>query len=183
MDNEKALTVVTRPTLPIGSIQDLQTIGELFEQSGMFGCNKRGQGLVLAMSCHLSGMTPLEFRARYHLIEGNPAMKAEAMLAEFSKLGGKYKVQARTADEAKIALEIAGQKQEFGLTWAEAQAEPFVWAWDKETKQKVLKKNWATPRSRMQMLWARVVSDSVRVMCPQVNQGVYTPEEVADFGT
>ena len=34
----------------------------------------------------------------------------------------------------------------------------------------------------MQMLWARVVSDAVRCVCPQANQGSYAPEEVEDFG-
>jgi len=31
------------------------------------------------------------------------------------------------------------------------------------------------------MLWARAVSDGVRALCPEVNTGTYTPEEIADF--
>ena len=46
---------------------------------------------------------------------------------------------------------------------------------------KTYKDNWATPRSRMQMLWARVVSDGVRTMAPEICSGIYTPEETADI--
>lgn len=31
------------------------------------------------------------------------------------------------------------------------------------------------------MLWARVTSDGVRALCPEIVAGVYTPEEIADF--
>lgn len=182
MEADKAM-VVARPQMPITSVADLEKIGELFERSGMFGCSKQGQGMVLAMSCHLGGMTPLEFRAKYHLIDGNPCMKAEAMLAEFSRIGGKYRVLARTDERAEVELTMAGQTQKFCLTWDEAKGEPFVWKTDKVTHKPTneLKTNWATSRTRMQMLWARVISDSIRVMAPQVNMGTYTPEEVQDF--
>jgi hypothetical protein len=33
----------------------------------------------------------------------------------------------------------------------------------------------------MQMLWARVVSDAVRTVCPLANRGNYTPEEIEDI--
>ena len=44
-----------------------------------------------------------------------------------------------------------------------------------------LKAKYSTPRARMQMLWARCVSDGVRVVAPECVQGIYTPEETADF--
>ena len=44
-----------------------------------------------------------------------------------------------------------------------------------------LKDNWSTPRRRMQMMWARAVSDGVRTVCPLATRGHYTPEEAVDF--
>ena len=44
-----------------------------------------------------------------------------------------------------------------------------------------LKAKYSTPRARMQMLWARCVSDGVRVVAPECVQGIYTPEETSDF--
>lgn len=103
-------------------------------------------------------------------------MRSDAMLAGLVEAGGRYKVVQRDSDAAKIEITIAGQTQAFALTWQEAQEEPFT-----KGKGGKIKDNWATPRSRMQMLWARVVSDGVRVMAPQVVCGGYTPEEISDF--
>jgi hypothetical protein len=44
-----------------------------------------------------------------------------------------------------------------------------------------IKDNYATPRARMQMLWARTVSDGVRSICPGATRRRYTPTEIADF--
>jgi hypothetical protein len=33
----------------------------------------------------------------------------------------------------------------------------------------------------MQMLWARVISDGVRTLAPEIVYGIYTPEETQDF--
>ena len=44
-----------------------------------------------------------------------------------------------------------------------------------------IKAKYATPRSRMQMLWARLISDSIRIVAPEIITGVYVPEEVDDF--
>ena len=172
---ETAVTV-RRENLPapVNTVAEIQQIGELFERSGMFGCNQQGQGTVLAMTCVMQRMTPLEFIQTYHIVEGRPTMRADAMLANLLDLGGEYQVIERTADRAAIAASFRGAVFESCFTWDEAQLEPYVYGKDGKTP----KKNWATPRARMQLLWARVVSDVVRVVCPLANRGVYTPEEI-----
>lgn len=174
-------SVIVKSTMPVTSIVDLQKIGEFFAQSGMFGIQNAAQGMIVAATCHMRNMDPLQFKETYHIIDGTPSMRADAMLARFQECGGRYKIASRTPDKAAILLDYEGSQMEFALTWEDAQREPFPWAFDKVTKQQVLKKNWATPRARMQMLWARVVSDGVRAICPKVNHGTYTPEEVQDF--
>jgi len=163
--------------LPVASIQDLQTIGKMLEQSGMFGCSQEGQGMVLAMTCVQERMSPLKFIQTYHIIEGKPSMRSDAMLARFMELGGIYKILARDAEKAEISLKYKEAEGVFALTWEDIKKEPFVYKKDGKT----LKTNWATPRSRMQMLWARVISDAIRAVCPIVNSGSYTPEEMQDF--
>ena len=172
--------------MPCESMSEIEAIGEFMARSGMFGIETVEQGKVVALSCYMEKTTPLQFKRKYHLIDGNPTMRADAMLAEFhTKCEGSHEVLVRTPDEAKIRLhdryEIA---TDFSLTWEEAQLEPFVWSVKKKKngeKVKVLKHNWKTPRARMQMLWARVVSDAVRAIAPEVVAGTYTPEEAREF--
>ena len=177
----KALVKVSGSRLPVATMTDIYQIGKAFASSGMFGCKNAEQGVMLAMTCHMEGITPMEHHRRYHMIDGTPSMRADAMLAEFRMKGGKHRIIERTQQAAEVELERDGEKQRFRLTWAEAQVEPFVWKKTERGKKPLLKTNYATPRARAQMLWARVVSDGVRAFCPEVNAGVYTPEEVGDF--
>ena len=168
--------LITRNTLPVKSISELEAIGTLFERSGMFGCTQQGQGLILSMTCIMEGKTPLEVMETYHIIDGRPSKRADAMLASLIELGGTYKIIERTTTAAKIETTYKDISYVSSFTWEEAQQEPYIWQKDGKT----LKKNWATPRARMQSLWARVVSDGVRVVCPLANRGNYTPEEIQD---
>ena len=105
-------------------------------------------------------------------------MKADAMLAEFRCRGGDHVLISRTPELAEIELRVGkgrgARAQRFSFSWDEAKQESYVFAKDGKT----MKENWSTPRRRMQMLWARLISDSVRVMMPEVCAGQYTPEEL-----
>ena len=145
------------------------------------------------MTCYSTSVDPLSLGQRYHIVSGKLSMKADAMLAEFRTRGGKHRVVKRDAEQAAVELSIDGQSLEFAFTWDEAKSEPFVYtgkesenirfiaAGNKDELAKRLKSKYASPRSRMQMLWARVISDGVRTMMPEVNLGTYTPEEINDF--
>jgi lambda repressor-like predicted transcriptional regulator len=111
------------------------------------------------------------------------------MLAKLHERGGSHRIISRTPELAKVEITLKGQVYEFSLSWDEAQKEPFPYA-GKESdvvamllagKTPKLKPKYATPRSRAQMMWARVVSDGVRSVDPGVCAGTYTPEEVSDF--
>jgi hypothetical protein len=182
MDSEtKALVKVGQPT-PVASIDDLGKLGSWLAKSGMFGCDRPEQGVVLALACHTTGMNPIELKENYHLIDGNLSKRSDAMLASLIEHGGEYEIKSRTADKAEIAIACGKAKGTFSLSWDEAKEEPFVWSKKKNREGKpILKTNYATPRARMQMLWARVVSDGVRTCCPQAVQGCYTPEELRDL--
>jgi len=156
-------------------IDAVNKLGLAFSQSRMFGCKNDSQGRVLAMACLAERRSPVDLMREYHLIEGNLTMKADVMLSRFHAVGGEHTIVARSPERAAILLKFRRQKQEFEFTWEEAKLEPYVYCKDAKT----LKDNWSTPRRRMQMLWARLVSDSVRAFAPQCVAGQYTPE---DFG-
>lgn len=179
--NTTALTVYDRMADPVAAIEAL---GKAIAKSRFLGCDNVEQGQVMAMECMARRMPPLMLAEKYHVIDGKLSMRADAMLAAFNEAGGKHRIVSRTADCAEIELTFAGQTYNERLTWAEAQAEPFPWTGKPDKAgQPVLKKNWATPRARKQMLWARVVSDAVRAMMPGVNCGRYTPEELGEVNS
>jgi hypothetical protein len=179
------LSIFDRITDPKETAKQL---GAAICESKVFGCQNAAQGEVLAWECLVLRIPPLRLAQTYHLIMGKLTMRADAMLAGLVERGGSYLVKSRTPDAAAIEIDYHGQKQTFSLTWEEAKKEPFayeeqdgkvveMWAAGDPKKQPTLKTKYSTPRARMQMLWARVVSDGVRTMAPEVNSGRYTPEE------
>lgn len=160
---------------PINAVQEL---GKFYHQSGMLGVKTPGAGAVLALHCMCERITPIEFKRKYHIMhDGNISMRADAMLAELRNLGGKYKIINRTPEKAEIELSFEDNTATFAMTIEDAKQERYYYAKDGKTP----KDNWSTPRGAMQMLWARVVSDGVNTICPEVKLGTYTPEEIADF--
>lgn len=155
-------------------LEAVAKLGIAFAESAMFGCHNKSQGQVLALACLTEGRSPIEIKRKYHLIGGNLSMRADAMLAEFRRLGGKHKIIERSPDRAAVELVHEGQLYEFEFTWEEAQGEDYT-----KTKSGDLKDNWSTPRRRMQMMWCRLISDSIRAVCPEVCAGQYTPEELS----
>jgi hypothetical protein len=127
---------------------------------------------------------------QFHIIGGKLSMKADAMLAEFRRIGGLHKIIARTPEIATIELTHEGDTQRFTFSWEEAKLEPFAYNGQRETvlaaiasgktDKLTLNPNYASPRKRMQMLWARVVSDGIRTLAPEVNFGRYAPEDLDD---
>lgn len=182
MDNSQAITTAQPNAAALqtaqvfNSMQALETFGNYIFQSNMFGVRNPAEGFVLGITCQQEGMTLMQFKERYHLIQGQVAMKSEAMLANLLELGGEYEVIERTPERA--ALKVTYKKATFvsELKWEDAQKEDYT-----KGRNGQLKDNWSTPRRRMQMMWARAVSDGVRAVCPLATRGHYTPEEAQDF--
>jgi len=164
-----------RTPMPVGSMAELATAGELLAQSGMFGINNPGAGFVVAATCHQQGISLMEFQRTYHIVDGRPTMKADAMLAEFRKRGGKYKIVANDIDRAEADFEFEGVAFRGAYTMDDAKRTGDCFKSDGKT----LKHNWE--KRPDDMLWARMVSRSVRRLCPEIVAGLYTPEEVSDF--
>lgn len=171
----------------------IERVGRCITKSQMFGCKSEEQGMVIALSCITTGRDILSVPEEYHLMNNKLSLQATAMLGRLVKCGGEYEVIAHSPQECTIKITYRGRHFTETITWEDAQEEPFVYAGKtsdvlsllaagpEARKQLMLSANYATPRRRMQHLWARVVSDSVRVIAPDLVSGVYTPEEVADY--
>ena len=177
-------------SLPAQSMAELATAGDLLAQAGFLGTRNPGEGFLVMAACQQTGMSLVEFQQKYHLRQGRFSMQAHAMLAEFVERGGSYKLIERSPERAALELTIGGNTYLSEITWEQAQEEPFVYAGgesaqlaalDLPREKRQIKSKYKTPRSRMQMLWARAVSDGVVVVDPGARGGIYTPEEMDDI--
>lgn len=163
----------------------IESLGDSIHKSGIFGCVNGHQGKVFALEAMTGRM--LSIAKEWHMFpNGRMTRRADSILAGFNDMGGKHIIRQRTPDECAIELEYEDSFYTFRLTWEEAQQEPFVYQ-GKEAdiisqlakgQKPAFKPKYATPHSRMQMLWARLISDAVRAVLPQVVAGRYTPEEI-----
>lgn len=144
-------------------------LAESFAKSGMFGLKSPDQALALMALCEAEGLHPAVAIRDYHLIQGKPALKADAMLARFQNAGGRVKWLEMT--DERVAAEFSHPAGgTVTIDWDAARAKTAGF-WGKDNWKKF-------PRA---MLRARVVSEGIRTVYPGVVVGVYTPEEVQDF--
>lgn len=177
--------------LPINNVQELQFLGTVLAQSQLFGQSNPAEGLAIVAMCHQKRISWMDFMQNFHMIKGKVSKKTDAMLADLHRLGGSHEVFSRTAEVAEAKFTLGKSSYTSKITWEDCKAEPFIYQGKEEdvlkifdsgkTDRLVIKAKYRTPRARMQMLWARCVSDGVRVVAPECCQGIYTPEEVDDF--
>lgn len=150
-------------------ISELEIMANHIVKSGLFGIRKIEEAVSLMLIAQAEGRHPATIASEYHIIQGRPALKADAILARFQSAGGKVEWSEYT-DEC-----VSG-------TFSHPAGGSLKVDWDM-TRAKAAglgsKDNWKKyPR---QMLRARAISDGVRGVYPAVLQGFYTPEEVQDF--
>lgn len=150
-------------------VKDIQIMASAIAKSGLFGIKTVDQALALMLIAQAEGLHPAIAARDYHIIQGRPALKADAMLARYQQNGGK--VQWHDYTDKKVSA-----------TFLHPSGGTIKIDWDMDrAKQAGLggKENWSKyPR---QMLRARVISEGVRATNPGCNTGFYTPEEVQDF--
>jgi len=137
----------------------------------MFGFKNTEEAVALMLMAQAEGNHPAKAAQEYHVIQGRPALKADAMLARFQAAGGVVEWE-KVTDEVVSAY----------FSHPTACPKPVLVDWTMErakTARLTGKDNWSKyPR---QMLKARVISEGVRMTFPGVTVGLYTPEEVMQF--
>lgn len=148
---------------------DMTQMAEVAAKSKMFGFKSPEEALAIMLLCQGEGMHPAIAMRDYHVIQGRPALKSDAMLARFQQAGGSVKWEVYTDDEV-TGLFSHPQGGSLAVTWTLAHAKKIGIA---------SKDNWKNyPRA---MLRARCISEGIRAVYPGCVVGVYTPEEVQDF--
>jgi hypothetical protein len=148
---------------------DMQQMAEVAAGSKMFGFKNTQEAMAIMLLCQAENLHPAVAMRDFHVIQGRPALKADAMLARFQQAGGKVEWKEYT-DEKVTGVFSHPQGGTLELSWTLAKAKAIGIA---------NKDNWRNyPRA---MLRARVVSEGIRSVYPGCVVGVYTPEEVQDF--
>jgi len=147
---------------------DVARMGQVMAQSKLFGIQNEQQAVALMLLCQSENLHPATAMRDYHLIQGRPALKADAMLARFQAAGGKVKWSCYT-DERVEGIFSHPSGDTITIEW---------------TPQRVAKagiKNDMHGKYPRQMLKARCISEGIRAIYPGVLSGMYAPEEIQDI--
>ena len=154
--------------VPIG---DIQTMAEVAAKSKMFGFKSTEEAMAIMLLCQAENLHPAIAMRDFHVIQGRPALKADAMLARFQQAGGavNWKVYE---DEQVTGIFSHPQGGTLEVSWLLSKAKLIGIA---------NKDNWKNyPRA---MLRARCISEGIRAVYPGCVVGVYTPEETENFSS
>ena len=161
-------TQLAQVNIPLSEMQEMAKIGV---ESNFFGIKKPTEALALMLIAQSEGKHPATVFSQYHVIQGRPALKSDAMLARFQQAGGKVEWHTHTNEKVSATF-IHPQGGSLTVDWDMQRAKE-AGLTGKDNYKKF-------PR---QMLRARVISEAVRAVYPGVLQGMYTPEEVGEFDT
>jgi hypothetical protein len=144
-------------------------MAEAIAKSKLFGIQTGEQALALGLLCQAEGRHPAEAARDYHIINGKPSLKSEAMLARFQQAGGKVEWHDYTHEA------VSG-------TFTHPQGGSLKVSWTiKDAERAGLTSNPTWRKFPRQMLKARCISEAVRGIFPGVLSGLYAPEEVQEF--
>ena len=188
-NSETSTALATVARMPMATMQDASTLATAFGQSHVLGANNPAEGMLAVAIINEVGI--VRATAKYRIMMGQLSKTAHGILGDFVAAGGKYKIVRRDAECAEAVVSFGDTKDmTFRFSWEDAQQEPFVYEGGQEkqfaelakpVEQRKIKAKYRTPRSRMQMLWARIASDIGNCLCPDAGGGMYPPEVVEDF--
>jgi hypothetical protein len=147
-------------------INEMQTMAEAIAQSGLFGIKTPTQALALGLLCQAEGRHPAEAARDYHIIQGRPTLKADAMLARFQQAGGRVE-WTRYDDQAVVGVFTHPSGGKLTLEWTMERAKTAGLAGKEVWKQ--------YPRN---MLRSRVIAEAIRTVYPGVLSGCYLEDEI-----
>ena len=175
MNESSTKELATRQnTQPVHTIQEIAQMSHAIARSGLFGIQNEQQAMALLLIAQANGLHPMKAVERYHIIDGKPSKKADAMLSDFLQSGGKFRwlEYSETACEAEFSH--SGNTVRIRWTIEMAQAAGLT-----KPRRSGKASPWQIyPR---QMLKARVISEGIRATYPGASDGLYTPEEVRQF--
>ncbi len=146
----------------------LTAIAQTMVKGNLLGCKSVDQAIGLMLIAQAEGKHPATVSKEYHIINGKPALSAEAMLARFQAAGGSIN-WTQKSDQACSAVFSHPQGGSVEIAWDVARA----------TKAELKSPTWK--KFAQQMLSARVISEGVRSCFPGCIEGFYVAEEQEDI--
>lgn len=155
-------------TIPTFSMTDIERVALAIAKGGLFGSKDPNAVLTLCLLAQAEGQHPAVVFRDYHIINGKPAKKAEAMLRDFITSGGKVEWHALTDDLADA-------------TFSHPQGGIVRIDWNMKRAQQAGISTPMWKKYPRQMLRSRVISEGVRSVCPSATSGLYEVDEVRDI--
>ena len=90
--------ITTQPAV-LQSLDEIERVAVKLSVSGLMGKDTKPEAVFgLMLLCKCEGLDPIAAMKRYHIIEGRPSMRADAMQAEFIAHGGGVVFHVRSDD-------------------------------------------------------------------------------------
>ena len=150
-------------------VDQIERMAVSVARSGLFGVKTPDQAMALMLIAQAEGLHPAIAARDYHVINGRPALRADAMLARFQAAGGKVEWGEYTDTRVvgKFSHPSGGSVE---IAWT-----------TKMAQDAGLTRNPTWKSYPRQMLRSRCISEGIRTVYPGVTVGTYTPEEVEDM--
>lgn len=153
---------------PPMTVTDVERIANAIAKGGLFGSRDPNAVLTLCLLAQAEGQHPAVVFRDYHVINGKPAKKAEAMLRDFINAGGK--VEWHQLDDTCADATFTHPSGQARISWDHERA-----------KTAGLGSNQMYRKFPRQMLRSRVISEGIRTVYPGATSGLYEEGEVASF--
>ncbi len=150
-------------------VADVEKMAVAVARSGLFGVKTPDQALALMLIAQAEGLHPAIAARDYHVINGRPTLKADAMMARFQAAGGKVEWGEYTDTK------VSGK-----FSHPQGGTVEVIWT-TKMATDAGLTRNPTWKSYPRQMLRARCISEGIRTVFPGCVVGTYTPEEAGDM--
>jgi len=157
-------------------IEKCAQIGEALHKSGMFGIPNAQAGAVVVMSCFEEGKGLMQFLRENHIVENRPTKKADFLIAEFHRLGGRIKWLETDDKKARATFTWRDEQHTAEFTFDDAVQAGWVTAKDGKT----IKHNWRRGAPRRAMLRYRLVTEVFKYFAAEIGYGYDVAELVSD---
>lgn len=159
--NEKRKKAMHEMILGTDPIHFSKEVGKFIYKSGIVGCDKESDGQVVALYCYMNRIDPISFAQKFYVIKGRLSLRADWIVAEFRRQGGKIQwLQTGENGVAEATFHFKGDSITQSFTMQQAQRAGLVKedsAWNKWPEN---------------MLRWRLCTQSIPLLC-DVCQGGY----------
>lgn len=164
-----ASNILANVTNPLEAAQE---VGKWLVDSGSLGYDVPYEhGNLIALSAMFSGENPLKIAREFHIIQGKLSKRPEAMHKEFRMAGGRIEWKKTNSKIAEADFTWEGSTVTYSFTIEQAKQRGYLSGKNKH--------NWEK-QPEVMLRW-RLVSETLRMIAPEISLGFYTKDEILDY--